>query len=79
MTINPNACGQGAPDIFAVTHTPELSVKLGENHAPEKGSAICADCYINAVMTETNSTVVSTQVDFSPEAVIHCTYGGDIF
>lgn len=79
MTINPNACGQSAPDISAVTHTPELSVKLEENAASQKGSAICADCYINALMTETHSTTVGTQVGFSPEAVIHCSYGGDIF
>jgi hypothetical protein len=79
MTINPNACGQDAPDISAVTHTPELSVKLEQNPASQKGSAICADCYINAVMTETHSTTVGTQVGFSPEAVIHCSYGGDIF
>jgi hypothetical protein len=78
MTINPSACGQ-RPDISAITHTPELSVKLDENPASQKGSAICADCYINAVMTETHSTTVGTQVDFSPEAVIHCSYGGDIF
>lgn len=30
MTINLNTCGQGAPDISTVTHTPELSAKLGE-------------------------------------------------
>jgi hypothetical protein len=90
MTINPTACGQGAPDISTVTHTPELSIKLGgidaqrklptgTNPVSQKGSAICADCYINAVLTATQSTTVGKQESFVPEAIIHCTYGGDIF
>lgn len=90
MTINPTACGQGAPVISTVTHTPELSIKLGEidaqsklptgtNPAIQKGSAICADCYINAVLTATQATTVGKQVSVDPEAIIHCSYGGDIF
>jgi len=90
MTINRNACGQGAPDISTVTHIPELSVRLGEvdggsatpkpaNPANQKGAPICADCYINAVLTATQATTIGKQVSFDPEAVIHCTYGGDVF
>lgn len=81
MTINPNACGQIAPDISTITHTPELSIRLGEvdggsatpkstNPANQKGAPICADCYINAALTATQATTIGKQVSFDSEAVI---------
>jgi hypothetical protein len=81
MTFTTKACGQAAADISAITHTPELSVKFGEaeNSSVQKGSALCADCYINAVLTETYSSVVGVEFQVVPEAVIRCSYGGQIF
>ena len=90
MTVNATGCGQGTPDISTVTHTPELTIKLGEvdkgsdtpkttNPTNQKGVPICADCYINAVLTATQATAFGVSVSFDPEAVIHCSYGGDIF
>jgi hypothetical protein len=81
MTPTTKACGQAAADISAITHTPELSVKFGEaeNSSSQKGSALCADCYINAVLTETYSSVVGVEFQVVPEAVIRCSYGGQIF
>ena len=81
MTFTTKACGQAAADISAITHTPELSVKFGEaeNSSVQKGSALCADCYINALLTETYSSVVGVEFQVFPEAVIRCSYGGQIF
>ena len=81
MTPTTKACGQAAADISAITHTPELSVKFGEaeNSSSQKGSALCADCYINAVLTETYSSVVGVEFQVVPEALIRCSYGGQIF
>ena len=79
MTINSKACGQDTPDISTVTHTPELALTLDEKSSSRKGSPICADCYINAVLTETFPVAVAKEVVSNFAAVIHCSYGGDIF
>jgi hypothetical protein len=81
MTVTTQACGETAADISAITHTPELSVKFGEaeNSSVQKGSALCADCYIHAILTETYSSVVGVEFQVFPEAVIRCSYGGQIF
>jgi hypothetical protein len=79
MTINSKACGQDAPDISTLTHTPELALMLDEKPSSRKGSPMCADCYINATLTETFPIPVGTPMNSGFSAIIHCSYGGDIF